>query len=346
MDVALYGPDGFYTTGGGAGRRRDFLTSPEVGPLFGAVIACALESWWNDLGRPDPFVVVEAGAGPGTLCQAIFMALADHPELASAFKYVLVDRSPAMREIQASRLPLASVDDMGQQGSGPFVCTLSGLPAPGFAEVGVVIANELLDNLVFDIVERTDVDTGWDEIGAQQLGTGMWVEARRAAPATVIAQLPESAGDVEVGQRLPVHSGAAAWLRSALSLFSRGRVMAIDYAVGTTFELARRPDAGWLRTYRGHERGSAPFDRLGTQDITTDVAIDQLARVKAPVLVRSQAEFLRAHGVEELVDAGRAYWEAHAARPDLAAVTARSRITEAHALLDPSGLGAFTVIEW
>lgn len=46
---ALYTPGlGFYAGGGGAGRRRDFLTSPEVGPLFGTVIARALDSWWDD----------------------------------------------------------------------------------------------------------------------------------------------------------------------------------------------------------------------------------------------------------------------------------------------------------
>lgn len=57
--TALYGQHGFYTRGGGAGRRRDFLTSPEVGSLFGAVLARALDAWWIDVGRPDPFVVAE-----------------------------------------------------------------------------------------------------------------------------------------------------------------------------------------------------------------------------------------------------------------------------------------------
>ena len=44
VDAALYGPEGFYTNGGGAGRGRDFLTSPEVGPLFGAVFGRALDA--------------------------------------------------------------------------------------------------------------------------------------------------------------------------------------------------------------------------------------------------------------------------------------------------------------
>ena len=60
MDSALYGESGFYSAGGRAGRRGDFLTSPEVGPLFGVVGARALDAEWERLGRPTDFTVVDA----------------------------------------------------------------------------------------------------------------------------------------------------------------------------------------------------------------------------------------------------------------------------------------------
>ena len=65
VELALYDPSqGFFTTGGGAGRGgADFITSPEVGPLFGLLVAEFLDRRWDDLGRPDPYVVVEAAAG-------------------------------------------------------------------------------------------------------------------------------------------------------------------------------------------------------------------------------------------------------------------------------------------
>ena len=77
MELALYHPSlGFYASGG-AGRRKDFITSPETGPLFGKLIANALDKWWKELGNPDPFYFIEAGAGPGTLARSVLKAQPD-----------------------------------------------------------------------------------------------------------------------------------------------------------------------------------------------------------------------------------------------------------------------------
>ena len=102
----------------------------------------------------------------------------------------------------------------------------------------------------------------------------------------------------------------------------------------------------WLRTYSSHARGGMPLDRPGSQDITVEVPIDQLARARTPDRVTSQAEFLARHGVDELVEEGRREWDERAATGDLAALRARSRVREAEALRDLSGLGAFSVVEW
>ena len=98
MDRALYGPSGFYTTGGRAGRRGDFLTSPEVGPLFGAVVARALDAEWKRLGCPSEFQVVEVGAGPGTLARSI---LAAEPGVLrhGALQYTCVEVSEEQRAL-------------------------------------------------------------------------------------------------------------------------------------------------------------------------------------------------------------------------------------------------------
>src|SRR3954447_21241085 len=89
LDVALYGPDGFYERGGAPGRRADFLTSPEVGPLFSEVLLRAIDSWCE-----GPCRVVEVGAGPGSLARQLVRI---RPEL----DLVLVERSAALRAAHA-----------------------------------------------------------------------------------------------------------------------------------------------------------------------------------------------------------------------------------------------------
>jgi SAM-dependent MidA family methyltransferase len=148
-----------------------------------------------------------------------------------------------------------------------------------------------------------------------------------------------------LGARIPLQHRARMWLRQAMACLSRGRVVVIDYG-DTTPSLARRPWTEWVRTYRRHGRGGHPLKDLGQQDLTCEVAFDQLAAARPPANDRSQAEFLRAHGLDELVDAARRGWEERASIGDLHALTARSRVTEAAALSDPAGLGAFGVFEW
>lgn len=359
LEVALYDPaGGFYETGGRSGARQgDFLTSPEVGPLFGAVVGRALDGWWRDMGSPDPFVVVDAGAGPGSLCRAV---LASAPDCAPALRYVLVERSAAQRRLHAQNLRLedpalafAPVDPdtetpVPEAVRGPICVSLAELPRVNGP--AVVLANELLDNLPFGLAERGAGQ--WSEVRVD-LG-----EARGPAPPARFVQLlvpldreradllDRLVPDPADGVRVPLQDAARAWLRDALAMAGPlGRVVVIDYAA-TTAELAGRPQDQWVRTYRGHRHGAGFLEALGEQDVTCEVAVDQLATVKRPALDRSQADWLRASGIEELVAEGRTEWSERAHVGDLAALTARSRVSESDALLDTAGLGRFRVLEW
>jgi NADH dehydrogenase [ubiquinone] 1 alpha subcomplex assembly factor 7 len=357
QEAALYDPDdGFFGRGGGAGRDgRDFMTSPEVGSLFGTVVARALDATWRDLGSPDPFVVVEAGAGRGRLAADVLRAA---PACASALRYVLVERSAHLRDEQRSRLPVEPPDEalgpfvpgadetaVPEPGRGPIVTALDDLPAVGF--VGVVLANELLDNLPVHVVERTDA--GWAEVRVDCDATG-FVEALVPAPPALSteADLVADGAVVPSGARIPVPRAARAWLEAVGAGLRSGEVVLFDY-VDTTSSLASRGQAAWMRTYREHRRGHDPLRAPGTQDITCDVPLEYLRHVTARAGLRlveyvSQREWLARYGIADLVAEGDRIWREGAARGDLAALAGRSRGVEAAALTDPAGLGAHRVL--
>jgi SAM-dependent MidA family methyltransferase len=320
MDVALYDEaGGFYATGGRAGRRGDFVTSPEVGPLFGAVVARAIDAWWVEAGRPERFTVVEAGAGPGGLARSV-LAAGPACLAAGALRYTAVERSAAQRALHADL-----------EARWPEVVTSAAELPEASGRPAVVLANELLDNLPFGLWERRG-DEWWQVV----------VDDDRELVVPTEAPSWLRAVGAEEGARVPDHVAARRWLVDAIALAQGGKVIAFDYC-STTAALAARPVDEWLRTYRGHERGGPPLSDPGSQDITVEVCLDQL---RPPTSVSTQAAWLRANGIDELVEEGRRIWAERAHVGDLAAVKMRSRITEAEALLDPTGLGAFTVAEW
>jgi len=315
MQLALYGECGFYTTGGRAGRRGgDFITSPEVGPLFGTVIARALDAWWKELGSPSRFEVVECGAGPGTLARSI---LAAQPECADAMQYVAVEISASQRALHPQGVE--SRETM-----------------PDWPITGVILANELLDNLPFRLFV---FDGSWMEAFVSQASGGQFVEIL-CKPEVVPSCLPPTA---PLGSRAPIQDAAASWVRDCLSKIDNGRLLLFDYCSTSTSEIALTPWREWLRTYRDQGRGTHYLFEPGSQDITAQVMLDQLP---ARFTSSTQADFLQQWGIDELVREGADYWESMKNAPDVAAMKMRSRIAEAALLIDQSCLGTFTKLGW
>jgi SAM-dependent MidA family methyltransferase len=314
IELALYHPDhGFYSSGGVAGRRGDFLTSPEVGPLFGHVVANALDAEWDRLGQPQPFTVVDYGAGPGTLARTV---LAAKPRSLAAMRYIAVERSAA----QHSQHPE------------------SVLSSDGFSRdliegelVGVVIANELLDNLAFTPVIRVGGKL-------QMLDVALEGDELVTVP-SVLEHDVEALFDSSV-HRAVLQPEAASWLEGIRNVLVSGRIIVVDYARFRSNDVE-------IRTYAEHGRAGDPLEGLGTKDITADVDLEQLQRIVGDAdHISTQADWLALHGIDALVDEGRQLWESGASAGDLASLRGRSRIREAEALTDPAGLGGFRVAEW
>ncbi len=316
MGLALYGEGGFYQDGGKAGRRGDFITSPEVGPLFAAVVARYLDDCWNELGCPVSFDVVEVGAGPGTLARGVFDA---QPACLSAMKYVAVEISETQRALHPDFVESVKV-------------------FPNRTIHGVVLANELLDNLPFKLFVY---DGAWKEAFVALGDSGKLVEVLRHVD-EVPEVLPKSA---PLGSRAPIQTAATQWLRDVVQKVSKGRVLIFDYCSDSTSEIAVSPWREWLRTYKDHVRGVHYLLEPGTQDITAQVMIDQLKEAVSHLSVSKQSDWLLKWGIDELVSEGSRYWEAYKSPPDLVAFKMRSRANESLALTALDGLGGFSVLE-
>jgi SAM-dependent MidA family methyltransferase len=315
MHISLYGENGFYTNSGKAGRRGgDFITSPEVGPLFGTVIARYLDECWQKLGSPTKFDVVECGAGPGTLARSIMAA---KPQCMDALRYVAVEVSEAQRALHPD-----NIESRETMPEGPIT--------------GVVLANELLDNMPFRLFV---FDGAWMEAFVAQTPDGKFVEVLHK-PAELPSVLPKTAA---LGSRVPIQDAASAWVGSALSSIERGRLVLFDYCSATTSEVAALPWREWLRTYKEHERGGHYLLEPGSQDITAQVVLDQLP---SGYEVMSQAQFLGQWGIDGLVLEGNNYWANLSGAPDVAAMKMRSRAIEHDALTDMNSLGSTRVLIW
>ena len=314
LALGITGVGGFYTTGGRAGRRGgDFITSPEVGPLFGTVIARALDAWWKEIGLPSRFDVVECVAGPGTLAASI---LAAQPESADAIHYVAVEISKSQRALHPK-----GVESRETMPDGPIT--------------GVISANKLLDNLPFCLFV---FDGSWLEAFVAQATCGQTVVLLQK-PDVVPSCLPQIA---PVGSRAPIQDAAAEWARDCLVKIANGHLLLFDYCNTSTPDIALTPWREWLRTYRDQGRGTHYLSDPGSQDITAQVMLDQLP---SSFSSSSQADFLKQWSIDDLVREGAAYWENMKHAPDIAAMKMRSRTTEVTVLVESCNLGSFQALE-
>jgi SAM-dependent MidA family methyltransferase len=322
MEIALYHPEGFF---GGARLRSekagDFLTSPEVSPMFGTTLASWVRAEHERIG--DPFTVVEVAGGSGSLIAPLIDA---YPIEAYG-----VEASPAARENLSEIL-----------GSDRVFGHMADVPQP---LRGVIVANELIDNLPMAMAQK--VGQTWREryVGIDSDGLAL-VDAKPRPD--VLEWLDLYAGEVPDGGWVEVQLRASEWLENSMSILAEGSILLIDYGDTAEGLLPRRQD-GTLRTYRSHHLGPHPLDEPGETDITADVnftALEDVARRAGAVTrLMRQDDFLTELGLRDsLSELRTADLEAAREGQEMTRLQLRSRITEAETLLHPRGLGDFRVL--
>ena len=334
MATALTDPDhGYYATSDDRPTRSgDFLTAPELHPIFGAVLARALDECWRALDRPATFVVREFGAGSGALAEAILAGLsAGHSALLEALVYdpsdLIDDRAGRIRE----RLRAA--------GHQRVVDRRADHPSPG-----VVIANEFLDALPVHRVEWRDGRLTELLVGTSESdGERPFIEVAGEPSSPTLAGRLEMEGIVLAeGQRAEICLELDGWAANLAGAIDPGFVIVIDYGRAASELYGPARSAGTLRAYSGHRAHADPFVAIGRQDLTAHVDFTAVESALAAagwhtLGVTTQAEFLTGSGLGELL-------QARQADPSTSASDYLALRSSVMRLLDPAALGAFRVL--
>lgn len=269
MEAALYHPKyGYYMTSAGSmSRGGDYVTSPEVHPVFGALVAKQICELWNVMSRPATLDLVEHGAGSGILARDIVTWARSHePSFAAALRYRIVEISPRLREAQSRTLEDAELAD-----------AVEWLDAAPNGITGCVLSNELID--AFPIHRVIRQNGGLREVFVALDEAGRFVEQLGAISDPAVSRYFDDLGLIPgEGAYAEVNLDAIRWMTDAAAALERGYVLTFDYGYEAPDLYAPWRRDGTLLCFYRQSASSDPFQRIGKQDMTSSVDFTTLRR--------------------------------------------------------------------
>jgi SAM-dependent MidA family methyltransferase len=289
----------YYGTRDPLGARGDFITAPEISQMFGELIGAWLADVWQRSGSPAGCHYVELGPGRGTLAADALRAM-ESAGLEPTIE--LVETSPALRALQAERLPEARwhdyVDSLPEQG--PLL----------------IVANEFFDAL--PIRQWIATDRGWSE-RMIDMRDGHFVAV--AGPTLASGSIPDSLRDAEPGTVIEASPASAAIARGLADrlAWQDGAMLVVDYGH------VRTAAGDTLQAMRAHDYAD-PWRDPGEADLTAHVDFHALADAIRPGGVRlfgpvEQGHWLREIGIDLRAEALSARYPQRAS--EIAAALAR-----------------------
>lgn len=289
MELALYTPElGYYSAGkhkfGAAG---DFVTAPELGPVFAQCLARQCAQILPTLSNGD---ILEVGAGSGTLAVQLLLELERLGQLPA--RYLILEISSALRARQQALFAGMATHLLER------VQWIDSLPTVGFR--GIVLGNELLDAMP---VERFRVGTQ----GIVQLQVG-WEDNRfvwREAHANDALSTRVTGLSLPEGYVSEVGFTAEGWVRSVADILEQGVLLLVDYGFPRHEFYHPQRSSGTLMCHYRHRAHSDPLMLTGLQDITAHVDFTAIAEAgtdsKLSLLgYTSQALFLLGCGLDDI----------------------------------------------
>lgn len=297
MQMALYQPGlGYYSAGARKfGAAGDFVTAPELSPLFSRCLARQCRQVLAEIGGGD---ILEFGAGTGVMAAELLLELERLDTLPG--QYLILELSPDLRQRQHHTLARRAPHLLQR------VSWLDALPHAGLQ--GVILANEVVDAMPVHLVRFLE-----DDVAERYVAwNGRAFEWREHAPQADLQQAVDLLLD-ELGTEVfcpgylsEINLAQRGWINSLSGVLQTGAALIIDY--GFPRHEYYHPDrtTGTLMCHYRHRAHGDPLILAGLQDITAHVDFTALAtaaqRAGLDVLgYTSQAQFLLATGLTEMV---------------------------------------------
>jgi SAM-dependent MidA family methyltransferase len=260
MDACLYHPLHGYYTKAEQHPRRDYFTSVDASPLFGRLLARQFHEMWGLLDRPQPFWLVEVGAGAGHLAKQILdCAASSWPEFYDALRFIALERS-ASRRAQQSNIVDAHIH------AAKFI-SREGMPDE--IACGCIFSNELLDAMPVHRVIREHDDLREMYVGLGK--NGLCDEIQPLSSTALTEYFAEHQISLLEEQQGEVNLAACRWIAEAGAKLNRGFVLSIDYGHEASELYNERHMRGTLLAYERHRASEDFFRAPGEQDLTAHV---------------------------------------------------------------------------
>lgn len=266
MELALYFPGlGYYSAGQHKlGKKGDFVTAPEISPLFSQCVATQCKQILNELDNSD---ILEVGAGSGVFAKDILLELESLNSLPE--HYFILEISAELRARQKQLLTHHCPHLLNR------IAWLDSLPKTAIN--GIIIANEVLDAMPVHCfrLENSEIKercVTWDHDHFTWMLTSPTTPDLTQHIEFLLQEytLPEGY-ESEINLMLP------AWINSMTSTLSTGVILLFDYGYGRAEYYHAERKMGTLMCYYQHLRHDNPFKLIGLQDITAHVDFTTVA---------------------------------------------------------------------
>ena len=339
MALVLYHHDyGYYNSGVvRIGTKGDFFTSSSLGKDFGELLAIQFREMWQNLGCPNPFYLVEMGAGNGELAQDILNYFRNSNDnlLIKALKYVIIEQSTALIKTQKELLnPFRSFDLTWKTWSEIADNSIE----------GCFFSNELVDAFPVHLITKNQQQLREIFVSLEQdrlIETCHPVSTEKLLAYFDLIGINLLEETYSHGYRTEVNLNALDWLARVAAKLKRGYVLTVDY--GYTAEKYYRPSRhqGTLQCYFQHRHHNNPYANMGYQDLTAQVDFTALQcqgnlhNLKTLGFTQ-QGLFLMALGLGDRLN------ELSSGKYKISEIFKRRDAL--HQLIDPTGLGGFGVL--